>query len=478
VVHVTEATSTTETVGSWRVLLGPRYLGTSTLLAGGVALYAINEFLTVSLLPSAVADIGGERLYAWVTTLYLVGSVVAATTVNAALLRVGARSSYLLGLAVFGIGSVLCAAAPSMAALLAGRTLQGAAGGLLAGLGYAVINSALPQSLWTRASALVSAMWGVATLVGPAVGGVFAQFGLWRWAFGAMAMLTAAMAVLVPMVLPAGRGDQSDAAPVLKIPVWSLLLLGAAALAVSVAEVPHNSVATTGLLAAGVLLVAVFVVVDRRVSLAVLPPSAFGSGPLKWIYLTEALLMAAAMVDMYVPFFGQRLAHLNPLAAGFLGAALAVGWTVSEIVSASLSSRRVIAAVVAAAPLLMAAGLGLGAATQVDHASAAIVALWALALMISGTGIGAAWPHLSAWAMQSVDDANEGETAAAAINTVQLISGAFGAGLAGVVVNSVEGGAAMAARWLFALFAALGAVGVVASYRATRGQRTRSGDSV
>lgn len=469
-VHVTEATSTTETVGSWRVLLGPRYLGTATLLAGGVALYAINEFLTVSLLPSAVADIGGERLYAWVTTLYLVGSVVAATTVNAALLRVGARSSYLLGLAVFGIGSVLCAAAPSMAALLAGRTLQGAAGGLLAGLGYAVINSALPQSLWTRASALVSAMWGVATLVGPAVGGVFAQFGLWRWAFGAMAMLTAAMAVLVPMVLPAGRGDQSDAAPVLKIPVWSLLLLGAAALAVSVAEVPHNSVATTGLLAAGVLLVAVFVVVDRRVSLAVLPPSAFGSGPLKWIYLTEALLMAAAMVDMYVPFFGQRLAHLNPLAAGFLGAALAVGWTVSEIVSASLSSRRVIAAVVAAAPLLMAAGLGLGAATQVDHASAALVALWALALMISGTGIGAAWPHLSAWAMQSVDDANEGETAAAAINTVQLISGAFGAGLAGVVVNSVEGGAAMAARWLFALFAALGAVGVVASYRATRGQ--------
>jgi len=470
VVYVTEATSTTETVGSWRVLLGPRYLGTSTLLAGGVALYAINEFLTVSLLPSAVADIGGERLYAWVTTLYLVGSVVAATTVNAALLRVGARSSYLLGLAVFGIGSVLCAAAPSMAALLAGRTLQGAAGGLLAGLGYAVINSALPQSLWTRASALVSAMWGVATLVGPAVGGVFAQFGLWRWAFGAMAMLTAAMAVLVPMVLPAGRGDQSDAAPVLKIPVWSLLLLGAAALAVSVAEVPHNSVATTGLLAAGVLLVALFVVVDRRVSLAVLPPSAFGSGPLKWIYLTEALLMAAAMVDMYVPFFGQRLAHLNPLAAGFLGAALAVGWTVSEIVSASLSSRRVIAAVVAAAPLLMAAGLGLGAATQVDHASAALVALWALALMISGTGIGAAWPHLSAWAMQSVDDANEGETAAAAINTVQLISGAFGAGLAGVVVNSVEGGAAMAARWLFALFAALGAVGVVASYRATRGQ--------
>jgi MFS family permease len=96
----------------------------------------------------------------------------------------------------------------------------------LAGLGYAVINAALPQSLWTRASALVSAMWGVATVVGPAMGGFFAQFGLWRWAFGAVAVLTAAMAVLVPRVLPAGRVDPSDAAPVLRMPVWSLLLLG------------------------------------------------------------------------------------------------------------------------------------------------------------------------------------------------------------------------------------------------------------
>jgi len=440
------------------------------LLAGGVALYATNEFLTVSLLPSAVADIGGERLYAWVTTLYLVGSVVAATTVNTALLRVGPRLSFLLGLAVFGIGSVVCAAAPSMEVLLVGRTVQGAAGGLLAGLGYAVINAALPQSLWTRASALVSAMWGVATVLGPAAGGFFAQFGLWRWAFVVMAMLTAAMALLVPVVLPTGRVEPS-AAPALKIPVWSLLLLGAAALTVSVAQVPHNVVATAALLAVSLVLVVAFVVVDRRMAVAVLPPSTFGAGPLKWIYLTLAVLMASAMVDMYVPLFGQRLAHLVPAVAGFLGAALAVGWTVSEILSASLSSKRVIGRVVVAAPLIMAVGLILAAATQVDDAPVGFVVLWALALTITGTGIGAAWPHLSAWAMQCVDDAKEGSAAAAAINTVQLISGAFGAGLAGVVVNSAHGGVVMAARWLFAVFAALGAAGALAAHRATRRQR-------
>jgi MFS family permease len=255
------------------------------------------------------------------------------------------------------------------------------------------------------------------------------------------------------------------------MPIWSLLILGTAALAVSVAEIPHSRIATAGLLAAGALLVVVFVVVDRRMPVAVLPPSAFGSGPLKWIYLTLALLMASALVDMYVPLFGQRLAHLVPVVAGFLGAALAIGWTVSEIVSASLSSRRVIAYVVAAAPLIMAVGLALGAVTQVDDAPPGVVVLWALALMIAGVGIGAGWPHLSAWAMQCVDDENEGAAAAAAINTVQLISGAFGAGLAGVVVNGAEGGAVIAARWLFAVFAALGVVGALASYRASRGQR-------
>ena len=457
-----------DAIDGWRALLGSRHVRTSTLLAGGVALYATNEFVTASLLPSAIADIGGERLYAWVTTLYLVGSVVTASMVSAALSRIGPRPSYLLGLAVFGLGSVVCAVAPDMAVLLVGRTLQGAGGGLLAGLGYALINAVLPPSLWTKASALVAAMWGVATVIGPAAGGFFAQFGLWRWAFGAVAILTVAMAALVPGVLPAGRGDRSDAAQLLKTPVWSVLLLGAAALTISVAQLPTNAAETAGLLLVSLALLVVFVLVDRRSSVKVLPPSTFGSGPLKWIYLSLAVLMASAMVDMYVPLFGQRLAHLGPAAAGFLGAALAVGWTLGEVLSASLSSKTVIRRVVVVSPLVMAVGLMVAAATQVDNASARLVVTWVLALTVTGLGLGGAWPHLSAWAMRCVDDAKEGAAAAAAINTVELISGAFGAGLAGVVVNSSHGGVVVAARTLFAVFTVVGIAAVLTAYRASR----------
>ncbi|QLL10199.1 MFS transporter [Mycobacterium vicinigordonae] len=434
-------------------------------------MYATNEFLTVSLLPSAIAEIGGSRLYAWVVTLYLVGSVVAATTVNATLRQFGARVSFLLGLSVFGVASLVCAIAPTMQVLIAGRTLQGVAGGLLAGLGYALINAELPRELWTRGSALVSAMWGVATVVGPAIGGIFAQFGLWRWAFGTMAVLTALMAALVTGVLGAERAVAAGESTTRKVPVRSLLVIGAAALAVSVAQLPHNAAAIAGLVLLGLLLVAAFVAVDRRSRAKVLPPSVFGSGPLKWIYLTMAVLMMAVMVDTYVPLFGQRLGHLSPVGAGFLGASLAVGWTVSEVVSASLHNRRVIGYVVLAAPPLMGTGLGVGALTQSADASPSLVGLWALALVIAGIGIGMAWPHMSVRAMESVDDPAESSAAAAAINTVQLISGAFGAGIAGVVVNTAPGDAVIQARWLYAVFTALAAVGVLTAFQATRRDR-------
>lgn len=460
-------TESSRASGTWRALLGPKNLGASLVLAGGVALYATNEFLTISLMPSAVADIGGQRFYAWVTTVYLVGSVMAATAVHATLMRLGPRWSYLLGLSVFGLGSLGCALAPTMEVLLVGRTVQGVAGGLLAGLGYAVINTALPSALWTKASALVSAMWGVGTLLGPAAGGLFAQYGSWRWAFGVLVVMATLMSVLVPIVLPAHNDAQVPARRI-RIPVWSLLLLGLAALSVSVAGIPRHAWATAGLVALGVVLVGLFLMVDRRTTAAVLPPSAFGRGPLKWIYLTLGALMAATMVDMYVPLFGQRLAHLAPVAAGFLGAGLAIGWTAGEITSASLRRHRVIVRTVAVAPLVMATGLTIGTLSLREDASPVWVVAWAVGLMISGTGIGMAWPHLSAWAMSKVDDPAEGPAAAAAINTVQVICGAFGAALAGVIVNLNDTGDASAARWLFVCFAVVAASASVASFRSGR----------
>lgn len=74
-------------VGSWRELGG--HLSTAVVLAGGVLVGAVNIYVAASLLPTAVADIGGERLYAWNMTAFLVAQVVATTFVSRALARRG-----------------------------------------------------------------------------------------------------------------------------------------------------------------------------------------------------------------------------------------------------------------------------------------------------------------------------------------------------------------------------------------------------
>ncbi|HUO38427.1 MAG TPA: MFS transporter [Mycobacterium sp.] len=303
----------------------------------------------------------------------------------------------------------------------------------------------MPNRLWARASALVSAMWGVGTVLGPAAGGLFAQFGALRWAFGSVAVMAAVTAALVPAAL--SRTHAPGAAAGIS-QIWLLTLLAAAAMTVSVAAVQHVPLATALLLIAGVGLLGCFLLVDGRVRAAVLPHASFRPGPLKWMYAMAGLLMAATMADIYVPLYGQRLAHLAPVAAGFVGAVLSVGWSLSEIVSASVTRRRVAVWLVTAAPLVMAVGLAAAAWPG--------TAVWLVALFTAGAGVGLAWPHLSAWIMGAADDRAQ---AGAAINTVQLFAGAFGAALAGVFVDISGGGDLASARWLFVSFAVLAAAG-------------------
>jgi MFS family permease len=333
-----------------------------------------------------------------------------------------------------------------------------------------VINAMLPRSLWSRGSAMAASTWGIGALIGPAMGGLFAQFGAWRWAFGLLAMLSVAMAGLAPGLLTMDGGEPVTDRAAAKIPVPSVVLLGAAALTVSVASLPHNIIAIACLLILSALLVGVFLVVDRRMDTAVLPASVYGFGPLKWVYLTLGLLVAATKVDLYVPLFGQRLAHLGPIVAGLLGAALSLGWMISGLVSGSLNKTRSILIVVIASPLVVGGGLALAGFTHVQGAKVGVIVVCAVALLAVGVGVGAASPHLSAWAMSDVDDPAEGGAAATAINSVQLIFGAFGAGLAGVVVNLVDDGGVSAAHWAFAVFAVLALTACATAYRAGRRQ--------
>ncbi|GAA1971663.1 MFS transporter [Amycolatopsis minnesotensis] len=456
-------------VGTWRELLGRRYLGAMVVLAGGVALYATNVYLTTSLLPSAIAEIGGERFYAWNTTVFLLTSVASSVLVSRLLSATTSRGAYLVALGAFTAGTVVCALAPHMAVLLVGRAVQGAGGGLVAGLGYAVIRSALPSRLWARGTALISAMWGVGTFAGPVLGGWFANIGAWRWAFAALAAASLLLGALVPKVLAATRPETRREA----FPFASLALLSGAALVVSVASLASSPLVGGLGVVAGMGLVAGFAVHERRTPARILPGATYARGSaLPWLYATIAPLAIGSTTETFVPLFGQRLAGLGPLVAGFLGAALALGWTLGEIPSAAATRPATVRRVLVAGPVVLTAGLALTAALQEGSAW-----LWAVALLIAGSGIGMAWPHLATSAMRSVGSGaasgsdsgsasgSEGDKASAAINTVQLVANAFGASLTGLLVNLGGEDTLRSARYLFWGFAALAILAVATSRR-------------
>ena len=179
-----------ESQSGWKDLFSAENRGSAITLSAGVALYATNSYIVITILPSVVQDIGGLAWYAWNTTLYVVCSILG-SALSARLMRTaGPRGSYLMATGIFIAGAAICTAAPTMPVLLLGRALQGLGGGFLFALSYAMINLLFKESLWPRAMALISAMWGIATLIGPAVGGIFAELHAWRWAFGLLLPVT------------------------------------------------------------------------------------------------------------------------------------------------------------------------------------------------------------------------------------------------------------------------------------------------
>ncbi|AIG75843.1 Conserved putative membrane protein [Amycolatopsis japonica] len=444
-------------VGSWREL--GRHTSTASVLAGGVLVGAITIYVAASLLPTAIEDIGGRSLYAWTMTAFLVAQVVATMLVGQALSRFGGKSSYLAGFGAFAAGSVVCAASPSMPVLLLGRGTQGLGAGLLTGLGFALIHSALPPRLWSRGSALISAMFGVGNFVGPALGGFSAQFGSWRSAFVVLAVAAAALAVFVPRALP--DGERPAQAP--PVPVVSLTLIVGAAGAVSVAGILSDVLAMAALIALGLALVGAFLVTENRSAASVLPASVYRRGSRsRWIYLTIMVLASGVAVETFLPLFGQRSGGLPPAAAGFFAAALSLGWSVSQLVSASAGRTR---RLVLAGPACLAIGFAALGLLQTEQPPLPVVLAWLPVLIFGGMGIGIAMPHLSVAAMTSAPD-GEGGQAAAAIATVLTMSTAFGAAVAGLLVNLGGASVVTSARWLLFGFAAISALGLLTARRA------------
>lgn len=455
----------------WSALFAGRNAILALALAGGVALHAVNVYVATTILPSVVEDIGGLDYYAWNTTLFVVASIIGSALSAKLLQRMGPRSAYAIAAAIFAAGTFICAASPTMPVMLVGRAVQGFGGGLLFALSYAMIRIVFDERLWPRAMALVSGMWGVATLVGPAVGGTFAEIDAWRAAFWVMIPLALVFGLLAFSTLPARSADRDEQS---NLPMQQLALLTAAILAVSVGSLRNDLVWNVAGSVAAFILMGLLIAVERRARYRLLPRGSFSlSEPLGLLFATMSLLaITVTSSEIFAPLFLQILHGQAPLVAGYLAAAMAAGWTVGSIASSGAQGRNINRAIVTA-PILGFLGMAILAALMPVQSGGNLMFLApiAVSLVLVGFGVGLGWPHLLTRVLQ-VAPKDEQDLASASITTVQLSATAIGAAVAGLVVNlgglTVPGGVegtSGAAFWLFATFALAPAVAVAMALR-------------
>lgn len=404
----------------------------SSILAGGVVLHALNIYMTTTIMPSVIQDIGGLAYYAWATSLFMVGSIISAALSSRIVAAFGARGGYMLATLLFTVGTVLCALAPHMVMLLTGRLIQGFGGGLLYSLAYIVLRVVYPEQLWTKAMALISLMWGGATLIGPALGGVFAQVG-WRWGFWSLVPFMAFFLLAAYRALPAEKVTEQQ-----PVPVPQLALLSAAVLLLSVLSIVSTPAGRGLTLLVFMVIIVAFLALERRAANPLLPRAALKPATLIGsLFVTMALLVLGMQAEIYVPYFLQQLHAQNPLAAGYYSALMAIGWTLSNLLSASFTPQAGKIAI-RSGPFLSLLGLILMAFTlpQPSHGEWERLAPMSLGLMLVGAGIGLAWPHLVTMIFQRAAPEDQ-LLAPSGVTTIQLFATALGAALAGVVVNSV-----------------------------------------
>lgn len=455
--------TTTDT--SWRGFFVAGGLAIA-VFAGGTTLQAMEAFITSAMLPTVIRDIGGLDYFAWNTTLFVVASIAATVFAAVRPAHIGPRDIYVAAAIGFGAGSLVCGLATNMPMLLLGRTVQGFGAGLIIATSLAMIRIVFPQPLWPRAMALNAMVWGVATLLGPAVGGVFANFDLWRWAFLVIVPLAAILAVGAVLVLPRREGTLGERnAPVLQI---GLVIVAILLISVSSLET-DNTVLAIALLGLAALTIAVLARVESRTPHPLLPEGTLRPGSaLGTLFATILLLGISITSDIFAPLFFQRLHGLSPLWAGYLTALLALGWTISAVIGSGFTGARVRTAIVAS-PIVIALGtlgLALTLATANPLQDIGPIAVASLCLFAMGCGIGIAFQHLSTRVLAS-GTAADNDRVSATLGMVQLFASGIGAAIGGVIVNAAGlpqaagvDGAVAPARWLFGIFAVLTALAI------------------
>jgi MFS family permease len=457
----------------WSEIFSGR-LGALTFVLGlGMGLFAINQFVVATIMPTVVRDIGGVNYYSWAFSLFAIGAIIGSASANPLRQAFGVRRAYAGAGIMLGIGLAGAALAPDMPTLVAARLFQGMGGGAVASSGYGLIAIAYPQHLRSRVLGVVSTIWGTATVFGPGFGAAFAEPDLWRWAFLGLLPLILLFVVLVWRYVDGERGDGRLST----IPYRRLVLLALAVLMISAASLVEATWQRAVFVVVSLICAYLTFVIDAQSERNLFPRGVTKVltelGAIYWILFLGSIVLA--IVNTYSTFYLQVLHDVPPLVAGYLFAIQSLMWTASALVAAMLPRSLETTSIVAGLVFIL-----LGTTAIALTVESGPVVLIAIAIGLTGIGLGAINNPVIQRIIAIVPD-DEKHMAGTSVQTIRNIGISFGAAFSGLVAVSAgmtEGASrdivGNAMQWVYGInagFAVLTLLMVIPLLLARRAQR-------
>ncbi len=430
------------------------------VLFTGVLMGALDIAIIGPALPAMQEAFGiDERAAAWMLTIYVLFNLIGTPIMAKLSDRYGRRGVYAVDVAIFGAGSLLVAAAPTFGVVLAGRAVQGLGAGGIFPVASAVIGDVFPPERRGAALGLVGAVFGVAFLLGPILGGVLLLLS-WHWLFLVNLPIAAVVIVAAWKLLPPGRpaehrpfdfGGVAVLAVMLASFAWALNRLDAGALA--------GSLLSAGVavpLGVAIALAVVFPLVERRAADPVIRPGLFRS---RQVVIASGLSVGAGLSEAAVVFVPALLVvsfGITASRASFMLLPIVVAMGIGAPIFGRLLDRLGSRAVIVASTAMMAAGMAVVAAFTQS------LPLFYAGGVIIGVGMAGLLGSALRYVMLAEAPPNERGAAQGVLTVFISIGQLAGSALLGAIITSAGAGVDSYSGAFYLVAATLGILALAA----------------